>query len=349
MIARLFDVAGIDFHQWKALTRAVLKMDLRVTGIGRSAFGNQQQGQRVAGIIGLLVFYVMMGGFASVLIFVIKDVMLSTTLVLTYLMFMVGTMVLLDNQSVITSPDDFPVLGHRPVNSRTYFAVRVTNVLVYTLTLTVAFGSIPLGALAIRFGLMAGLAAFLAFIGSTMFTSLALIAVYAWMLRLAGPDRLKRVLSYVQLVMGFMVYGGYFLMSQLLSPSVLGSWSLPSTPLAFLYPATWFASYVAIATGAGARVHWILAGGSVLAIVALVIPLTGRLSLAYTEELGALATATAARVSTSTSRRRPWWFRSGENRANRNPYPGPVQERSAFPHRRAGHSAAHQFCTCSCR
>jgi hypothetical protein len=39
-------------------------------------------------------------------------------------MTMVGLMVLIDHQSVITSADDYLVLGARPVSSRTYFAVR---------------------------------------------------------------------------------------------------------------------------------------------------------------------------------------------------------------------------------
>jgi hypothetical protein len=315
-IAAAFGALGVDYDQWQALTRAVLKMDLRVSSIGRSAF-NQQASQQRTSIVAQLVFYVTMGGFASALVFAIRDVMLSGTLVVTYLMFMVGTMVLLDQQSVITSPDDYPVLGFRPISSRTYFAVRVTNVLAYTMALTTAFGLIPLGAFTVGHGFrpLVGVAALFAFYGSTMFTTLALVFAYAWMLRAIGADRLKRALSYLQLVMGFAVYGGYFAMSQMVSQSALATWSLPQTPLLLLYPATWFASYLALAGGAGTATAVGLASVSVMAVAALATSLGGRLSLQYAEELGALTTATAAPATRASRNRRPLWFRGGEARA----------------------------------
>lgn len=315
-MAGLFGTLGIDYGQWRALTRAVLKMDLRVSSIGRSAF-NQQADQRRMSIVSLLIFYGMMGAFASVLVFVIRDVMLSGTLVLTYLMFMVGTMVLMDQHSVITSPDDYPVLGFRPISSRTYFAVRVTNVLVYTMTLTTAFGAIPLVAYTVSRGFrpLLGLAAVVAFYGSTTFSTLVLVFAYAWMLRAVGADRLKRALSYVQLVMGFAVYGGYFAMSQMIDRTALAKMSLPETRWILLYPATWFASYLALADGSGGSTAFTLAVVTVFAIVALAASLGGRLSLQYAEELGALTAATAAPVVRSSRRRRPLWFRGGEDRA----------------------------------
>jgi hypothetical protein len=315
-IAAAFGALGIDYGQWLALTRAVLKMDLRVSSIGRSSF-NQQAGQRRTSVVAQLVFYIMMGALASMLVFAVRDVMLSGTLVLTYLMFMVGTMVLLDQQSVITSPNDYPVLGFRPISSRTYFAVRVTNVLVYTMALTTAFGLIPLAAFTVGHGFrpLMGLAAVFAFYGSTMFSTLALVFAYAWMLRAIGADRLKRALSYVQLVMGFVIYGGYFMMSQMVSKSFLATWTLPQTSLLLFYPATWFASYLALADGTGTRTAVALAGVSVAAIVALAAGLGGRLSLQYAEELGALTAATAAPAARSSRRRRPVWFRGGEDRA----------------------------------
>ena len=316
-MTRLFHAFGIDYAQWRALTVAALKMDLRVSAIG-GAIG-RRNASRVATVISLLAFYGMMGGFASILVIAIRDVTMSGTIVLSYLMFMVGTMVLLDQQSVITSPDDYVVLGFRPVGSRTYFAVRLTNVLVYTLALTTAFGAIPMAAYIIGHGFdpRMAIAAVLAFYLSTTFTTLSLVLVYAWMLRVIGADRLKRTLSYVQLVMGFAMYGGYFMMSQVFDRTALAALALPATRWVYAYPPTWFASYLALAEGHAAVPAIEAAACSVLAIVLLGAGLAGRLSLQYAEELGALTAASSrpAAGKAGRARRRPVWFTGGEARA----------------------------------
>jgi ABC-2 type transport system permease protein len=313
-VRSLFEAFGIDYDQWKALAGVALKIDLRVSSLGGGAVSRRPD-TRKASVIGLLAFYMIMGGFTAVLVFKLDDVMLSATLVLSYLMFMVGAMILMDHNSVITSPDDYVVLGFRPMSSRTYFAVRLTNVFVYTIALTTAFGILPMASFGIAHGWRIGLASIPAFYLATTLTTLALVFVYAWLLRAVGADRLKRALSYLQLVVGFLVYGGYFLMSQLAEGRALGSLHLPDTPLMFLFPATWFASYLPLASGRVEAATIYPAAGSVVAIAVLAAFLGGRLSLQYAEQLGALTAATAARSSKSVRRRRPLWFTSGASRA----------------------------------
>ena len=58
----------------------------------------------------------------------------------------------------------------------------------------------------------------------------------------AGPDAIKRALTIVQLVMSFVVYGGYMVMSRLVSASFIASLALPKTIWLLLFPPTWFAS-----------------------------------------------------------------------------------------------------------
>ena len=41
------------------------------------------------------------------------------------------------------SPDDYHILGYRPISSRTYFFVKLTNVLIYILGLATLMGFLP--------------------------------------------------------------------------------------------------------------------------------------------------------------------------------------------------------------
>ena len=81
-----------------------------------------------------------------------RDPWLTGTIASTYIAFIVGTAVVLDHHSVISSPVDYAVLGFRPVSSRTYFAVKLTNILVYTTALTTVAAWVPLLVALVRHG-----------------------------------------------------------------------------------------------------------------------------------------------------------------------------------------------------
>jgi hypothetical protein len=125
------------------------------------------------------------------------------------------------------------------------------------------------------------------------------------------------VLSYVQMLMGFAVYGGQFLISGLLSRMAPATWSLPASPLILLYPGTWFGSYLELASSRMSTGAIACAAASVVALAFMVSRLGGRLSLQYSESLGAMTVAARARVAAAaeTRTRDSFWFRTGEARA----------------------------------
>jgi hypothetical protein len=312
---RLFSVAGIDFDQWKALTVVAIKLDFRGSALSQRHDGHATN--VVASLIFQAIFYTMFGGMIAYLVWASRDLWLAGTLASSYIAFIVGMAVVLDHNSVISSPVDYAILGFRPVSSRTYFAVKLTNILVYTTALTTVAAWAPIVVAAGRHGWHIAAALMLDIYGTSTATTLAIALGYASVLRAVGPDAIKRVLSYVQMFMSFAVYGGQFLISGLLSRSVPGNWAMPDTPWIVLYPAAWFGSYLAIADGQVSVQYLALALASLAALALMASRLGGRLSLEYSENLGAMtaaARAKAARVAEHRGRR-AWWFSSGEARA----------------------------------
>ena len=57
---------------------------------------------------------------------------LSASIVLLMVSLMVAMAILIDFQSVVVSPNDYEILAHQPVSSRTYFLVKLTSILLYT-------------------------------------------------------------------------------------------------------------------------------------------------------------------------------------------------------------------------
>lgn len=312
---RLFAAAGIDFDQWKALTIVALKLDFR-----GSALSQRNQAREVKVVISLIfqaIFYTFFGGIIAYLVWASRDLWLAGTIASTYIAFIIGTAVVLDHNSVISSPVDYAILGFRPVSSRTYFAVKLTNILVYTMALTTLAAWVPLLVASARHGWDVGVALLLDIYATSMATTLAIALGYATVLRSVGPDAIERVLSYVQMVMSFAVYGGQFLISGFVSRATPGNWTMPASSWVLLYPGTWFGSYLELASGRTSTS--VLASAAVSAAVVLVMAsrLGGRLSLQYSETLGAMTVAARARAvqAADARKRRALWFTSGEARA----------------------------------
>lgn len=307
---------GVDYEQWRILVRTALKLDFRTSGLGGSAYNTHSEGGW-GKFIAPVMLYIVMGSVFAFLATVIEDVFLSGILVLTFVMFIVGTTLLLDYQSVITSPDDYLILASQPISSRTYFAARLTNVIVYTVLMTTAFGMpsmLVYGFMVRGFSPLLGAAAILAIYGTSVATSLAILVSYASILRVVPAYRLKRALTYLQVVMSFLVYGGVAIIGPLFDDqSVLQA--LQRTPWLFVHPATWFASYLDLATGRHGLAEIGLTLLSIAVLGLLVRSASGRLSLDYAERLGALLATSAPVKPSSAARRRGFWFNRDEARA----------------------------------
>src|ERR1043165_6804862 len=141
---KLLTAFGVDVDQWWGLTTAALKTDLRSSAFVRGS--RMKQVRAASAMTGQIVFYLFIGLFMAVFVAITAELFMSASVVLSYVMFMVGTATLLDHNAAITSPDDYHILGFRPVTSSTYFAARLTNALVYTSAMTTLFALFPIGA-----------------------------------------------------------------------------------------------------------------------------------------------------------------------------------------------------------
>ena len=317
MLTDLFAALGVDYSQWRALTGIALKLDLRQTALGNASMARKSSHATVA-LLSQLMVYTLFGGFMAFVTWLSVDVFLIGLVLTSFVFFIVGTAVLLDHNSALTSPTDYAVLGFQPVSSRTYFAAKLANVLVYTLAITTAAAWLPLGALFVKHGVAVGFAGVADVYGTSLATALVMLMGYAWMLQRVGADKLKRALSYVQLVMSFAIYGGYFFMSGSVAQN-MATMKAQKTAWLLLYPGSWFASYLELAAGhTGARVV-VPALASVVLVALAATGLGGRLSLDYSARLADMIATPVKQKKTRASRtagsRRSWWFGTDEGRA----------------------------------
>lgn len=294
MIARwVVEATGADYSQWRVLSRTMLKNQLRTAKTLQTTTAKEQRRRKIPW--GTLVMYGLFGLYNSFIAAEVPGAFMSGTLVLLMICIMIATSILVDFQSVVVSAHDYEILGYQPISSRTYFVVKVTSVLLYTGIIGGLMGGFATISFLVVYGPLVAAAWIAAVAGVIVWTTLAMVYMYAMMIHLIPQRRLRRVLSYLQLVAGFAVFAPLALVT-------LTDWlptSAVNPPIQLLVlPSTWFASLLSLAEGnwsASILLSTAVAFGSIFVLVRYV---GGRLSLSYAERLGAIA-------SRSTVVRRP--------------------------------------------
>jgi hypothetical protein len=317
MLRALLELMGVDYLQWRALSRTALKLDLRLAGMGVAGTSSERSSSLRIWFARLWV-YVFMGGMLGILVWINKDVFFTGTLVLAYSMVMTAMLVLVDFGAVVISPDDFALLGYQPITSRTYFVARLTNVLVYTTLLALALGLIPDAVYFFTLGFrpILGLAALLATVLSATAVALALVFIYAGILRVLHPRKLRRWVGYIQLILSFFIYGGYMFVPRFVETGAVTSFVLKKSAWIFALPPAWFASYLDLAAGKAGLTEFVPALFSVAVLVWLVSKARGKLALEYSDHLSsAMAAGGGVGKATTPGRGSSWIFRGREARA----------------------------------
>lgn len=281
---------SVDYVQWRALLRAYLWIDFAAV---RGAHGEREARRAIIGLAAGLGLLTAMGLGLAAVVWISPDAFSAAVLVTSSTMLWVAFISLAQVGSLAT-PEDLGIVGFRPVSSKTLFAVRVTALLVQPAATTLLLGWLPALAFFTRVGGGASqaAAAAAAIALSSVFTTLAVVTVYGWLIRRMPPERLARALAWA----GALVGVAMAVMVLAASSRDLGellSTALPHDGRTLWMPAAWFAAYVAIAEGTAGQPVWTAAAGSLLAVVGLVVAVRGRISSEYVERVSDLASVAA--------------------------------------------------------
>lgn len=318
MFARLLTWIGVDHRQFVALLRLSLMVDFR-TGMIAARKGKSKGKRRgLPGLWQLALFYGFLGLVLSFVIIESANVFFTGTVVMTITMFAVAMSLLVEFQSVIVSPDDYHILAHRPIGSRTFFMARMANLFVYIGVITGAIGVIPVALYVLRDGFnpLLGLATLFGMMGASLLTGFFIVFLYINLLRVVHPARLRRVFSYMQLLLSFIVYGSGMIFSTLLDKGVFARLVFEQDVWTAVLPPTWFTGFMMLAAGRWSEVTLLATTLGVGLTVMLVVYAYGKLSLSYAALLARQSEVSEKRVVHNARHRGTLpMFRRGEGRA----------------------------------
>ncbi|HTY37137.1 MAG TPA: hypothetical protein VMH23_08485 [Bacteroidota bacterium] len=324
MMKRLFASYGIDFPQWKALTRTAIRLANRQSSLRFDAGSSRRKDMNYSLFLSVFI-YLVLGLVMTSFVFRLHDAFWSSLILFTIVAFMIGSLILVEFGTIVVAPEDYHIFSVQPVSSRTYFAAKVSFMVFYVLLYTMALGlpSVVVYGIAWRphqggvgYDPTAMLIAFFGLIMVGVGVAMAMVVLYAVILRFVHFRKLKNVLSYLQLTMSFIIYGSYSLLPSFIER--VGA-DLPAAKPWWIYflPTSWYSSLFDLAAGK-------YGPGSIAAAVAgvaafgVVIPFAlSKISIGYAESLSAASTVPEETTSarTRTGRTTSLLFQRDEDRA----------------------------------
>jgi ABC-2 type transport system permease protein len=272
----------VDWRQLRALLVAGIKLDLRASrgSVGRG---------KVPPFIVALLTYAVIGILLAVGLHPEDDAFVYSLFTISAAMFMTALAVVMEYVTIVAHPDDFAILAHRPVSSRTYFWAKLGNLLFYVtpiaLALTLPAAIIGAGSLVpgLRFGVLHVLTGMVACVA----TSAAIVLLYTGALKVISYRRFTTVMSYVHSGATLVLVMAYFLLPRLIEddPHIL---SLTRGVWVYFTPPAWFAGAVQFLSGGRSAQDVALLELAVAASVAVIVAAMRTISLDYSRRISEL-------------------------------------------------------------
>ena len=290
----------VDRGQLRALFAAGIKLDLRAS---RSAHGRT----KLPPLVIALIVYSFMGTLLATALVGQRDPFVYSLFTISAAMFMTGLVVVMEYGTAVVSPDDFQIIAHRPVSSKTYFWAKVGNLFFFV---AATAGAMTLPAAVIG-GIFVGGPSFtpayaVAALGSCLAMAGFAVLVYAVALRIWNYEKFTSAVTYVHTAATFVLVLGYIFLPRVLGGDIAlltverGGW-------VYAAPPAWFAGAVELASGRGGGQNVVLALMALTATFALGATAASTISLEYSPKLSELA-ASSGKAETAVETTRPAAF-----------------------------------------
>jgi ABC-2 type transport system permease protein len=272
-LIRLFKIPiewlGADYAQLRILIQTKLTLDFR---IGPSAFQMSGRSKQTFGT--QLFFYGIYGLLMAAIAYSISDPLISFSIFFTVLMVMLAMTIISEFTTVIFDSRDNNILLPRPINHRTLLLSRLIHIQFYMGYIALALSVAPGIIIVIKYNVMALLAFILAMGLSTWLTLIFTTFIYLLISKTVEKERFKDIVTYVQVIMGILIFTGYQVLPRIMDTNVLNNSAMTVHWWTYLVPPVWLAALVKISLFTGITNQVLL-----LSVLAVILPVAGAVLL----------------------------------------------------------------------
>ncbi len=277
-----------DWGQIRALFTAGIRMDLR------SARARQRGRIKIPPMIAMLVTYSVIGGLLAISLARTSGPFTFTLLTFSAAMFMTAITVIMEYSSVVVSPDDYGILAHRPVSSRTYYWAKVANLFFYV-TCTATALNLPAAivvGLRFRGGVAVGFLYMIMALLACFAAAALVILLYSTALKLFNYRRFNTAITYVHSFATLALTFGYVLIPRMLIREHVFI-SIEKGLWVWFAPPAWYAAGVELSVGLGDSRNLTLALLAIVSAAVVIHAALTMISLEYSRSISELAGSSA--------------------------------------------------------
>jgi ABC-2 type transport system permease protein len=211
---------GVNFEQLAAIVEVKLKMDNRRSRFSHMSKSNKESN---ASFYWTLFLYMLFSTVFAVIIAVSGSITAVYSVVFSYIMVMLGMTLITDFSAVILDSSDNAVLLPRPIDDRTLFIARITHIMMYLLSILLALCIPTLIVTAVKHGI--GVACMFLIISLLDLLLVVFLTniFYLILMKFTSEERLRNIINSFQIVVTFIIMGGYRLVGRLINIDVLMS------------------------------------------------------------------------------------------------------------------------------
>ena len=237
-LAKTFLKKDVDFEKLKIIAETKLIMDRRRV---RVTMKKQTKKDPNNQMLTTLIVYAILGVFIGILVLTLKEIVMTMTIIHSYVLFMMAMTLITDFSSVLLDTTDNQIILPRPVNSKTFFVARLVHILVYLLQFTIALALFPIIFIFIGYGILVGLASIITILLTVLFAVFITYLLYGLILKLSSEEKIKDIISGFQIAMTIIFAVGFQIVPRLINIENLKV-TMPIHWYTYLLPPMWMAN-----------------------------------------------------------------------------------------------------------
>ena len=237
-LAKTFLKNDVNFEKLKIIAETKLLMDRRRVRVTMKKPTNKEPANQ---LLLTLIVYAILGFFIGILVLTLKEIVITMTIIHSYVLFMMAMTLITDFSSVLLDTTDNQIILPRPVSSKTFFVARLVHILVYLLQFTIALALFPIIFIFIGYGILVGLASIITILLTVMFAVFITYLLYGLILKLSSEEKIKDIISGFQIAMTIIFAGGFQIVPRLINIENLKV-TMPIHWYTYLLPPMWMAN-----------------------------------------------------------------------------------------------------------
>lgn len=245
----LYRNMGANTKHLKIILTAKLIMDDRRPNTFHQTRPRKSDKAISSATLGTMILSGFMGTFFLISFKISNDLITQLIIYFSLYFVMLVSTLISDFTSVLIDVRDNYIIFPKPVSDKTFVLSRLLHIVMHITKIIVPMSLPGIIYLSIYNGYQTAFAFFVMLLLASTFSIFLINVIYLIILKFTSPKKFQVIISYVQIFMTIVIFGGYQIVIQQIGKIVTGSFAITPNLWFWLLPSYWFALSIKFFTG----------------------------------------------------------------------------------------------------